>query len=74
VYVNGVERDRLFDELGEAGIGLTIHWDGILRDPRLNGNATAVEMAGKMLTLAVDQRWGREHMEYLAGRVREIVG
>lgn len=74
VYVNGVQRDRLFDELGEAGIGLTVHWEGLLNDPRLNGNTGAVEMAGKMLTLAVDQRWGKAHMQYMAEKVREIVG
>lgn len=73
VYVKGVERDRLFDALGEAGIGLTVHWDGILRDPRLNGNATAVEMAAKMLTLVVDQRWGEGEMEYMAGKLRELI-
>jgi hypothetical protein len=73
VYVKGMERDRLFDALGEAGIGLTVHWDGLLRDPRLNGNVAAVEMAAKMLTLVVDQRWDREHMEYMVARLGEIL-
>lgn len=73
VYVSGTERDRLFDELGEAGIGLTIHWDGILRDLRLNGNAAAVEMASRMLTLVIDQRWNHKHMDYQAWRLGEGV-
>ncbi len=49
-------RDRVNAELGKAGIGLTIHWDDICSDPRTNQNPLAVDMAGRMLTLAIDQR------------------
>jgi hypothetical protein len=65
VYVSGVSRDWLFDELGNAGIGLTIHWDGLLSDPRLNGNRVAVNMAGRILTLVIDQRTSHKQMDYL---------
>lgn len=65
VYVSGDSRDRLFDTLGNVGIGLTIHWDGLLRDPRLNGNAVAVDMASRMLTLVIDQRTSRKQMDYM---------
>ena len=61
----GISRDKLFDELGGAGIGLIIHWEELLRDPRLNGNAVVVEMAGKILTLVIDQRTSHEQMDYL---------
>ena len=74
VYVSGIDRDRLFDALGEAGIGLTVHWDGLVRDSRLNGNETAVEMARSILTLVTDQRWGHKHMDYQAQKLREILG
>ncbi|HOW92547.1 MAG TPA: hypothetical protein PK883_09545, partial [Anaerolineaceae bacterium] len=62
-------RDWLLDELGEAGIGLTVHWGGIQHDQRLNGNPTAMEMAGKMLTLAIDQRLSRRQLNYQAERL-----
>ena len=66
VYVSGFPRDWLFDELGNAGIGLTIHWEGLLRDPRLNGNPVTVEMAGRILTLVIDQRTSHKQMDYMA--------
>jgi dTDP-4-amino-4,6-dideoxygalactose transaminase len=65
VYVSDVPRDWLFDILGNAGIGLTIHWDELLRDPRLNGNHVAVDMASKILTLVIDQRTSHNQMDYL---------
>jgi len=73
VYVSGVPRDWLFDELGNAGIGLTIHWDAILRDPRLNKNPVAVEMASKMMTLVIDQRVTHKQMDYLALTLRDCL-
>lgn len=74
VYVNGMARDELWDRLGEAGIGLTIHWQGILHDTRLNGNTAAVEMAGRMLTLACDQRTNRTQMDYMVESIQRILG
>jgi dTDP-4-amino-4,6-dideoxygalactose transaminase len=73
VYVSGVKRDWLWDRLGEAGIGLTIHWDGILRDPRLNGNPTAVEMASRTLTLAIDQRTSRNQIDYMLEVIKRCI-
>lgn len=71
VYVSGVPRDWLFDELGSAGIGLTVHWDGILADPRLNRDVLAVEMAQSTLTLVIDQRTSLKQLDYLAQKIRE---
>ncbi len=73
VYVNGIARDELWDRLGETGIGLTIHWQGILHDARLNGNAAAVAMAGRMLTLACDQRISRTQMDYMVENIKGIL-
>jgi len=73
VYIESVPRDWLLDELGKAGIGLTVHWDALLCDQRLNGNPTAVEMAGKMLTLAIDQRLSRRQLEYQAERLHACI-
>ncbi len=73
VYVSGVERDKLFDALGNAGIGLTVHWDEILRDPRLNTNHTAAFMASRLLTLVIDQRTSHKQMDYLADTLREYM-
>lgn len=66
VYCSGVPRDRVCEELGNAAIGLPIHWDDILSDPRINGNRVAVDMASKILTLAIDQRTSHKQMDYLA--------
>jgi hypothetical protein len=66
VYFSGVSRDRVNEELGKAGIGMTIHWGDILTDPRTNQNNLAVDMAGRMLTLTIDQRIRRKQMDYLA--------
>ncbi len=66
VYFQGVDRDRVNEALGNAGIGLTIHWEDIATDPRTNQNCLAVDMAGKMLTLAIDQRTSHKQMDYLA--------
>ena len=73
VYVSGVDRDWLFDRLGRAGIGLTIHWEELLRDPRLNGSQAAVEMAGKILTLVIDQRTSHKQMDYLAQNLSDCI-
>ena len=66
VYLSGVSRDAVYEHLGENGIGLFIHWEELRHDARTNGNALAVSMAGRMLTLAIDQRTSREQMDYLA--------
>jgi predicted FMN-binding regulatory protein PaiB len=71
VTVSGVPRDWLLEELGNAGIGLTVHWDDIAADPRLNQNRTAVDMAGTMLTLVTDQYTSREQMQYLVQTITE---
>ena len=73
VYVSGVSRDWLFDELGNAGIGLTIHWDELLSDSRLNGNQVAVDMARRILTLVIDQRTSHKQMDYLVQVLIEIL-
>jgi hypothetical protein len=73
VYVSDVSRDWLINELGNAGIGLTIHWDGLLRDSRLNGNRVAVNMAGKILTLVIDQRTSHKQMDYLAQNLIDCI-
>jgi len=65
VYFSGVSRDRVYDELGNAGIGLTIHWEDILSNPRTHGNCLAVDMANRMLTLMIDQRTSHKQMDYL---------
>jgi dTDP-4-amino-4,6-dideoxygalactose transaminase len=66
VYFSGGVRDRVYAELGKAGIGLTIHWEDIRSDRRTNQNKLAVEMAGRMLTLVIDQRIRRKQLDYLA--------
>lgn len=69
VYIDSNKRNRLFDQLGSAGIGLTIHWDAFLRDPRLNRDPIAVDIANRILTLVIDQRHTRKQLEFQAERL-----
>jgi hypothetical protein len=73
VYVMGVSRDWLLDELGNTGIGLTVHWNGLLSDTRLNGNPITVDMASRILTLVIDQRISHNQMDYLARNIIEWI-
>lgn len=74
VYVSSaISRDWLFDELGNSGIGLIIHWDEILRDSRLNGNPTAVDMASRILTLVIDQRTSHKQIDYLVQSLYDCI-
>jgi dTDP-4-amino-4,6-dideoxygalactose transaminase len=66
VYFEGAARDAVYEALGKAGIGLTIHWDDLRTDPRTNQNQLAVDMASRMLTLTIDQRMRHKQMDYLA--------
>ena len=65
VYFTGVSRDRVYNELGSAGIGLTIHWEDILTHPGVARSRTAVDMASRMLTLMIDQRTSHRQIDYL---------
>jgi dTDP-4-amino-4,6-dideoxygalactose transaminase len=66
VYISGVSRDRVNDELGDSQIGLTIHWDEILTHPYARSQPLAADMASRILTLTIDQRTSRAQLEYLA--------
>ena len=66
VYFSGGLRDRVNEELGKAQISLVIHWDDIRSDARTRQNLQAVDMASRMLTLAIDQRIRHKQMDYLA--------
>ncbi len=66
VYFSGVCRDAVYEALGNAGIGLTVHWEEIRSDARTKQNKMAVDMAGRMLTLAIDQRIRKKQMDYMA--------
>ncbi len=72
VYVGDGLRDQLNDFLGENGIGLTIHWEDLVTDPRLNRNVLAVEMTNNILTLAIDQYTSPKQLEYLSQKLAEF--
>ncbi len=72
VYVSNGLRDQLNEYLGENGIGLTIHWEDLLSDPRLNGNAIAVEMTRNILTLAIDQYTSQKQLNFLSLKLAEF--
>ena len=64
IYFTSNLRDQVYEELGNAAIGLSIHWDDILDDPRINHNRLAVDMASRILTLVIDQRTSHKQMDY----------
>ena len=65
VYVRYGLREQLNEYLGENGIGLTIHWEDLLTDLRLHGNAVAVEMTRNILTLTIDQYTSQRQLDFL---------
>jgi dTDP-4-amino-4,6-dideoxygalactose transaminase len=73
VYLNGVDRDLVNEELGKNGIGLTIHWDEIRFDPRTRIHREAVDMASRILTLTIDQRTSHKQMDYLALHLMQAI-
>jgi hypothetical protein len=66
IYFSEGLRDRVNEELGKASISLVIHWEDICSDARTRQNRMAVDMASRMLTLAIDQRISHKQMDYLA--------
>lgn len=73
VYLAPTIRDRVLDALGDAEISLLVHWDEIAAHPLIRTNRQAVEMAGSMLTLPVDQRNSRKQLDYLAVKLAGAV-
>jgi dTDP-4-amino-4,6-dideoxygalactose transaminase len=71
VYFTGVSRDLVNEELGNSEIGLSIHWDELLTDPRTNANRLAVQMVNSMLTLTIDQRTTLSQIDYLIRKLKE---
>jgi hypothetical protein len=63
----------VLDMLGDAEISLLVHWDEIISHPVTRTNSLAVEMAGSMLTLPVDQRINRKQLDYLAVKLAGAV-
>ncbi len=72
VYVRPGLRDQLNEYLGEHGIGLTIHWEDLETDQRLQEQPLAVEMAKRILTLTVDQYTNPEQLQFLAERLSDF--
>lgn len=73
VYFSGVSRDRVAEQLGEAQIGLTVHWENIHAQPDTPAQRLAVEMSSQILTLAIDQYTGREQLDYLVEQLIEAI-
>lgn len=72
VYVKDNLRDALNDYLGENSIGLTIHWEDLLNDPRISNHTDVLDMAKNILTLTVDQYTNQKQLEYLAKKLADF--
>ena len=73
VYVNEGSRDALHTALGEAGIGLHIHWHELFSDARLNRNEIVMDMASRILTLVIDQQTTHKHMDYMVQEMMRLI-
>ena len=65
VYFTKVSRDAVNRLLGNARIGLTIHWEEMHKPPLTTPQAEAMAMSQRLLTLAVDQYTDRAQLDYL---------
>jgi len=73
IYVDGGLRNELFDTLGREGIGLTIHWEALLTDPRTSHDRITLDMAGRMLTLVCDQRTSHKQLDVQVDRLQAAI-
>lgn len=73
VYIQDGLRDRLFDDLGNEGIGLTIHWDALLRNPLTANLPGVAEIASQILTLPIDQRVNQKQLDRLVLTMAELI-
>lgn len=73
VYFTNISRDFVNEKLSESQIGLSIHWDELLTNPRTKSDPLVSEMAGNMLTLTIDQRFSTDHMDYLTEKLKDAI-
>jgi hypothetical protein len=73
VTLSGVSRDQVCQELGRAAVGLSIHWDDILTDERLNRDMQAVDLASRILTLVIDQRTSFKQIDYQIFQLKRAI-
>jgi dTDP-4-amino-4,6-dideoxygalactose transaminase len=73
VFVNHSSRDALHTALGEAGIGLHIHWHELLGDTRLNRNGIAVNMASRIMTLVIDQQTSHKQIDTMVQEMMKLI-
>ena len=73
VYFSGVSRDVVNTILGNASIGLTIHWEEMHKPPFTPVQDEAVAMSDGILTLNVDQYTSRAQLDYLAEQLHTAV-
>lgn len=69
VYI--VERDEFRQYLTEHQVYCAVHWP--LAGTGLEKNETAKEISKHILSLPIDQRYGREHIQYLTKIIKDYV-
>jgi hypothetical protein len=73
VYFNGISREVVNVALGDASIGLTIHWENMHKSPLTQVQQLAMQMSERILTLNIDQYTTRAQLDYLAEKLFEAV-
>ena len=74
IYLPDLPRDLLNSILGDAQIGLTIHWENMHAHPTTPAQKLANEMSGRILTLPIDQYTSHFQMDYLVDQLTQAVG
>lgn len=73
VYISINTRDLLIEKLAEMSISLTVHWDALLTDPRTRNNPGVANIAGRILTLPVDQYTSRSQLNFLVDALTKLI-
>ncbi len=73
VYFKGISRDKVNAELGDACIGLTIHWENMHKSPLTPVQQLAMQMSERILTLTIDQYTTRAQLDYLVENLYKAI-
>jgi len=73
VTFHGISRDVVNAALGEASIGLTIHWENIHNGRLTPVQQQAMQLSERILTLTIDQYTTHAQLDYLAEHLNEAI-
>lgn len=72
IYIDEDKRDILLTGIKNFQIYLPVHWN-LKNEERIHNNI-AKSMSDKIVTLVIDQRYGKSDMDMLASKIKMILG